>query len=214
MHIIESDADIVKGSQALALADPVMKQVLAATGTPPLRLRDPGFAGLMRIIAGQQLSVAAAASIWKKLCLQFDPMTPEAISSVPDDALRACGFSSPKIRTARHLCAALKSGDLALDGLGEMPVEEAISHLCQVKGVGPWTAEIYLMFCLGHGDIWPSGDLALQIAVQDAYALSNRPSAGDTIKIAEQWRPWRAVAARAFWAYYAVCRRPDSGIPV
>ena len=214
MHTIETEADMAKGAEALSRADPVMRQVLVATGLPALRRRAPGFAGLMRIVAGQQLSVAAAASIWAKLEQRISPMTVETVTLASDTALRDCGFSRPKVKTARHICAALEAGMLDFPVLASMPVEEAIAYLCQVKGIGPWTAEIYLLFCLGNGDIWPAGDLALQIAVQDAYGLANRPSPAMTLGIAECWRPWRGVAACALWEYYKVCRSPNSGLPV
>ena len=214
MHTIETDTDIAKGVKALSVADPVMRQVLVATGLPALRRREPGYAGLMRIIAGQQLSVAAATAIWAKMEQAIVPMTAETIMQTPDAGLRECGFSRPKIKTARHICAALADGTLDLAALSEMPGEDAIKHMCQVNGIGPWTAEIYLLFCLGIGDIWPAGDLALQVAVQDAYGLANRPSPEATLGIAERWRPWRGVAACALWEYYKVCRSPNSGIPV
>ncbi len=214
MHTIETEADIATGAKALANADPVMRQVLAATGLPALRRRAPGFAGLMRIIAGQQLSVAAAAAIWAKMERAIVPMTADTIARTNEAGLRACGFSRPKIKTARHICAALEDGTLDLTALPGMPVDDAIAHLCQVKGIGPWTAEIYLLFCLGNGDIWPAGDLALQVAVQDAYGLGQRPSPDATLRFADRWRPWRGVAACALWEYYKVCRSPNSGLPV
>lgn len=214
MHRIRSEQDIGQGVAALEKACPVIRQVLAATGMPPLRLGAPGFAGLMRIVAGQQLSVAAAGAIWSRLETRIDPMTPDQFAKTRDEDLQACGFSRPKIRTARHVSTAIAEGSLDLDALETMDVDEGIAHMCEVKGIGPWTAEIYMMFCLGHADIWPSGDLALQVALQDAYGLETRPDAPSTIPLVESWRPWRGVAARALWSYYKVCRSPLSGVPL
>ncbi|MBZ0217992.1 MAG: DNA-3-methyladenine glycosylase [Fimbriimonadaceae bacterium] len=214
MRIIETEADIREGVAALVEIDPIIGKIVGLTGMPPLRRREPGFAGMMRIVSGQQLSVASANAIWNRVEAKIKPMSAEKMLRVRDATLRGCGFSGPKIRTARAVSAAILDGSLDLDLIDTLSIEDAMEMLCAVKGIGPWTAEIYLMFCLGHPDIWPGGDLALQIAVQDAHEFENRPSAAACVEIAERWQPWRGVAARLFWAYYAVRRKPTSGAPV
>ncbi len=214
MRIIKSEADIRDGVAALVAGDPLMNDIVKLTGMPPLRLREPGFGGLMRIVSGQQLSVASANAIWGRVEKKVKPMSAEKMSRVRDSTLRGCGFSGPKIRTARAVAQAVKEGQLDLPDLENMSIDLAMEMLCAVKGIGPWTAEIYLMFCIGHPDIWPGGDLALQVAVQDALKLEARPTASECVEIAARWHPWRGVAARLFWSYYAVRRKPASGAPV
>jgi DNA-3-methyladenine glycosylase II len=179
------------------------------TGLPPLRRAEPGFAGLLHIVTEQQVSLASAAAIWGRMVEQLQPMTPEHLATLSDEALRAPGLSMPKIRTIRALCEALASGVLDLDHVARAPNEHAFEALTAIKGIGPWTAEIYLLSCLGRRDVWPAGDLALQVAAQAAFALDARPDAKAMRAMAEPWRPWRAIAARVLWSYY----RAVKGLP-
>ena len=175
---------------------------IAKAGRPPLRRRSDGFAGLAAIIVSQQLSTASANAIWGRLAAAFDPLDPEAILRARPARLARLGLSAPKIRALKEIARAVKRGDLALAALGELAAEEAHAALTAVHGIGPWTADIYLLSCLGHADAWPAGDLALQEAVRLAFELPARPTAKEMMALAERWRPWRAVAARILWSYY------------
>ena len=192
---------------ALVGSCPHLARVHAVAGAPPLRRRPAGFKGLARIIVGQQLSVASAAAIWDRLEARVQPFTAQELLTVPDRDLRAAGLSRVKIATLRGLAHALDDGTLDLDALTHAPDEIIHAELTALKGIGPWTADIYILFCLARADAWSPGDLALQYAVRDALALDARPGLDEMVAIAEAWRPWRSVAARLLWAYYGVQRR-------
>lgn len=221
--IIDSEQALAQGIEALA-ADPAMAHLIALGARPPLRKRDGGFVGLAGIVVAQQLSTASAGAIWRKLVARFDPLTPFAILAASEAELRGVGLSAPKIRTLRSIAAAIEGGELVLDGLTQMPAEEAHAALCRVSGIGPWTADIYLLFCLGHPDILPAGDLALQEAARLALSLERRPSEPVLRALAERWRPWRGAAAYILWAYYRIAKSregapmgeapPDSAAPI
>ncbi len=133
--------------------------------------------------------------------------------SAGEDDLRGCGLSAPKIRTLRAIAQAVAENHVPLDALSAMPADEAHARLCTIKGIGPWTADIYLLFCLGHPDAFPAGDLALQEAVRMGYALDARPTTKELDAISARWRPWRGAAAKLLWAYYGALKR-GSGIPI
>ena len=211
--ILDSDAALEQGLRALAQHDPVMKRIIGLGARPPLRKREPGFVGLAGIIVSQQLSTASANAIWKRIEARFPALSPDAIAAASDEDLRAAGLSAPKIRTLRAIAAAVASGALPLDGLGDLGADEAHAILTEVKGIGPWTADIYLLFCLGHADAFPAGDLALQEAARLAYELEARPSDKELLALAEGWRPWRGVAAKVLWAYYRIAKSRE-GAPV
>ncbi len=173
---------------------------------PPLRRREGGFEGLVRIVVSQQLSVASAEAIWGRLQTAVTPFEAAGFLVTDDATLRGAGLSAPKIRTMRAIAEAVTSGAVDLDALSIDDADAAHASLCSVKGIGPWTADIYLLFCLGHPDAWPAGDLALQHAVGHALKLEARPDQKTMAEIGERWRPWRGAAARLFWAYYAVVR--------
>ena len=200
---IDNEASLSAGVAALQRLDPdVVNRLLAVGGPPPMRRREAGFPGLAAIIVSQQVSVASASAILGKLEAQFAPLTPERLAKAADADLRACGLSAPKIRAMRSASDEIAAGRLALDRLHALDAEEAHHALLAIKGVGPWTADIFLLFCLGHPDAFPSGDLALQEAARLALALRSRPDAARLEQIAERWRPWRGVAAHMLWAYY------------
>jgi DNA-3-methyladenine glycosylase II len=199
---IHSEADLDVALTALGRIDPRFVALLATAGRPPLRRREDGFAGLAAIIVAQQLSTASAAAIWGRLAAAFDPLEPAAILRARPARLARLGLSAPKIRTLKAIARAVQRGELALPALAELAAEEAHAALTAVHGVGPWTADIYLLSCLGHADAWPAGDLALQEAARVAFALPARPTAKEMLTLAEGWRPWRAVAARILWSYY------------
>src|SRR5271170_6182313 len=199
---IHTETDLDVALAALAKADPRFVSLIAKAGRPPLRRRSDGFAGLAAIVVSQQLSTASANAIWGRLAAAFDPLDPSAILRARPARLARLGLSGPKIRALKKIARAVDRGDLALATLGELAAEDAHAALTAVHGIGPWTADIYLLSCLGHADAWPAGDLALQEAARAAFALPARPTAKEMIALAEPWRPWRAVAARVLWTYY------------
>ncbi len=207
MRIIETEADIAEGTEALIASCPHLAQVHLLTGPPPLRRRADGFEGLAQIVVGQQLSIASANAIWSRLEAAVRPFDAPQFLAVNDDALRACGLSAGKVATLRGLANAVAQGELDFDSLRDKDDAALYEALTALKGIGPWTADIYRLFCLGHADAWSPGDLALQYAVMDALGLEKRPSPADMNEIAEAWRPWRGVAARLLWSYYAHRRR-------
>lgn len=213
MDVIASQDDLDRGIAALLQADGRLATVFAKTGRPPLRRSEGGYRGVMRIIAGQQVSKASAAAIWHRMESVLAPMEPVHVVGLEEDAFRAAGLSGPKIKAVQSLTSAIVAGELDLSELETADDETVITQLCKVKGIGPWSAEVYSLSCLGRPDAWPGGDLALQIAAADAFALPDRPDAKAMIEIAETWRPWRSVAARLLWAYYAVMLgRQDQGL--
>jgi len=202
MNIIHTEEDVARGVAELASICPHMKMIGETCGVPPLRWREPGFGGLVSTITGQQLSTSSANAIRAKLRAVIDPITPEALMAMTDEDLRACGYSSPKIRTLRAIAGAILSGELPFEALGAMSPEDAQAALVKIHGIGPWTAEVWMMFCLGTQDIFAPGDLALQEGAKLAMGLENRPTTKEMAVIATRWSPWRAVAARLIWAYY------------
>jgi DNA-3-methyladenine glycosylase II len=210
---IRTEADLDLALTALGQADPRFLALMAAAGRPPLRRRPGGFEGLVATIVAQQLSTASANAIGGRLTAAFDPLTPEAIMKARPARLARLGLSAPKIRTLKAIARAIVRGELALAGLAELAAEEAHGALTAVHGIGPWTADIYLLSCLGHADAWPAGDLALQEAARLAFGLEARPTAKEMVPLAESWRPWRSVAARVLWSYYRTVKRRE-GAPI
>jgi DNA-3-methyladenine glycosylase II len=210
---IETEADIRDGIKALRRKCAIIRRVHDLTGMPPLRRREAGLEGLARIIVGQQLSVASAEAIWARFETVAKPFAATSVLALSDDDLRAVGLSRPKIRTLRAVCQAVADG-LDLTGFDRKADEEIHATLTAISGVGPWTADIFILFCLGRADGFAAGDLALQVAAQRAFELDERPNAAALADLAERWRPWRGVAARLLWAYYRVVRSASSGLPV
>ena len=204
--LLETDAVLKRGLAVLSKADPVMARLAAEGVTPQLRKRPPGFEGLAWIVVGQQVSTASAAAIWGRLRTILEPATPQRFLELSDETLRAAGLSAGKVRTLRAVATEVIEGRLPLGELHHCPADEAHGLLTRVKGIGPWTADIYLLFCLGHSDAFPSGDLAVQEAARLAYGLEQRPDAKALNALAESWRPWRGVAAKVLWAYYQVVK--------
>lgn len=201
--LLDTQDTLARSLDALRARDPqAIGHMMEVAGPVPLRRRDPGFAGLCAIIASQQVSTAAAAAITGRLHAAFEPFEPQAVLAATDERLRACGLSGPKIRTVRAIARGVADGALHFDALGSMPAVAAHAALCEIHGVGPWTADIFLLFCLGHPDAWPVADLALQEAARIALKLRARPDAKRLTRIGERWRPHRGVAAHLLWAYY------------
>ncbi len=213
MSHIHTDADLDAGMTALVASDPRLVAVLAKAGMPKLRRRPAGFPGLCAIVCGQQLSTASAAAIWGRLAAAFDPMHHDSVRQARADKLARLGLSKPKIKTLKAIGSAISRGQIDLEAVGNMPADDAHAALIALHGIGPWTADIYLLFCLGHADAWPAGDLALQEAARIAFGLRKRPDAKAMVRLAEQWRPRRGVAAHLLWSYYHAVKRRE-GAPV
>lgn len=205
-RIIATDADIAEGLAHLGDVCTVLRGLVPLAGEIPLRRREPGFEGLCGIVVAQQLSVASAGAIWSRFVAGLDPLTPETLLAADDATLGRIGLSRPKMRTLRAVSEAIVEGRLPMERLARADAEEAHELLTAVKGIGPWTADIFLLFCLGHADAFAPGDLALQEAARLAHGLDARPNAAELAAIAERWRPWRGVAARLLWAYYKVAK--------
>ena len=188
--------------EALAAGDPDIAEAYRRCGLPPERGSAPGFAGLIRMIAGQQVSVQSARAIIERLEARVDPLTAEAFLRTTEDDLRAVGFSRPKMRYGRILAEEIAGGGLDIDGLAGLDDEAAITALTRVKGIGRWTAEIYLLFALGRPDVLPAGDLALCVAAQHLKKLEVRPDPKVMAALGEAWQPHRSAAARFLWHLY------------
>ena len=190
------------GLDAIADREPAFARALSLAGYPEPRIRERGYRTLLRTIVGQQVSVAAAASVWRKLEAELgEEMAPEVVLAAEFDALRACGLSRQKQGYARSLCELVASGELDLENLPEDD-EDAIAGLVRIKGIGRWSAEIYLLFAEGRPDIWPAGDLAVQAGIGRILALPERPSEKQARALAEPWSPHRGAAAILTWHCY------------
>ena len=204
---IADEAALAAALAGLQALDPeTVGAMLAVGGPPPLRWREPGFAGLVGIIVSQQVSVASANAMVARLQAAFSPLDAASVLAAEEATLKACGLSQAKMRALKALAEATTNG-LDLAGLAALEAEAAHDALIAVKGVGPWTADLFLLFCLGHPDAFPAGDLALQEAARLALGLGKRPDARKLEQIAERWRPLRGVAARLLWAYYRGVKR-------
>ncbi|MBM7043654.1 DNA-3-methyladenine glycosylase 2 family protein [Rhizobium lusitanum] len=210
MQIIRDEGDIERGLAALLELDPRLRPVAAEAGAVPLRLREPGFEGLAHIIVSQVVSRASADAIWGRMTARLGGVTADGYAGLEPDAWRAFGLSRIKHDTLARVADAVVGGGLDLHALSAESPKKALSELMAIKGIGPWTAEVYLMFCGGHADVFPAGDVALQAAVGMAFGHEERPLAKALAREAAVWAPWRSVAARLFWAYYAAKTRRDA----
>lgn len=200
-RIIHSLDCVAEGAAWLRQAEPRFATAMTQCGPLPLRRRTDGFAQLLSAIVSQQVSVASANAIWKRL--QAARLTgPRKIKWASDEDLRAAGLSRQKIRYAR----ALSEAEIDFKDLRDKPTHDVVAILTEVSGIGVWTAEIYAMFSLGRADVFAPGDLALQEAARDLFELEKRPSEKELRSLAEAWSPWRSVAARILWAYYHVVK--------
>jgi DNA-3-methyladenine glycosylase II len=204
---LNSQADLDDAIKALVKKDPRLKPVLKMAGMPALRRREPGFAGLAAIVCGQQLSVASAAAIWGRVSTAFDPFHHDSVRKARTDRLGRLGLSAAKIKTLKALARELCAERLNLEALADEDADVAHAKLTALHGIGPWTADIYLLFCLGHGDAWPAGDLAVQEAMRIGLDLAARPTVKQMAPLAEPWRPLRGAAAHLWWAYYHAVKK-------
>lgn len=198
--------------RALLRRNPSLRPIARQAGAFDIRLTPGGFPGLTRVICGQQLSVASARAIWARFAALPGALDPATYLTLDEAAIRAVGFSAAKYRTVRTVAAAIVNGELDFEQLEALPADEAVAYLTAQNGIGPWTAEIYLMFCSGHPDIFPAGDLALQKAVGHALGMDHAPSAKELIEIARRWSPYRHAAALMFWRYYAAVMKKAGGV--
>jgi DNA-3-methyladenine glycosylase II len=209
---LDTQADLDDAIATLVKQDPRLKPILAQTGMPALRRREPGFVGLAHIICGQQLSTASATAIWGRLSAAFDPFDHHAVRRARTDRLGRLGLSAAKIRTLKSLARELAAERVNFDVLAEEDADAAHHTLTALHGIGPWTADVYLLFCLGHGDAWPAGDLAVQEAVKIGLGLSTRPTPKQMAPLAEPWRPLRGAAAHLWWSFYRVIKKREGVI--
>ncbi len=209
---LNSQADLEDAVHALLRQDPRLKSVFELTGMPALRRREPGFAGLAHIVTGQQLSTASASAIWARVSAAFDPFDPEKLRKARADRLGRLGLSAAKIKTLKSIARELAAERLNLDVLANEDADVAHNTLTALHGIGPWTADVYLLFCLGHGDAWPAGDLAVQEAIKIGLGLKTRPTPKEMAPLAEPWRPLRGAAAHLWWSYYRVLKKREGVI--
>lgn len=210
MRRIDSMDDVAEGLMTLARIDVRLARAIELTGPVPLRRKPPGYPALTEIILSQMVSKASANALWRKLELAAGEINPAAVLELSDEQLRTAGLSRAKAETLRRVGQAVIAGELDLEHLCALEGREAIKRLTSIKGLGPWTAEVYLLFCAGHPDIFPAGDVALQSAAAHMLGLEARPQTKVLAGLAERWSPWRGVAARLLWAYYAQVMRRDA----
>jgi DNA-3-methyladenine glycosylase II len=209
---LNSQSDLDDAIHALVKSDPRLQPILKVAGMPALRQREPGFAGLAAIIVGQQVSTASAAAIWGRVSKAFDPFHHEALQKARADRLGRLGLSAAKIKTLKALARELASERLNLDVLAEEDADVAHNTLTALHGIGPWTADVYLLFCLSHGDAWPAGDVAIQEAIKVGLGLKERPTVKQMAPLAEPWRPLRGAAAHLWWSYYHAIKKREGVI--
>jgi DNA-3-methyladenine glycosylase II len=199
--VLNHDA-LARGVRLLARRDPDLRRVVKRFGAPPMWERESGFSTLLHIILEQQVSLASARAAHNKLLELASPLTPQRFLQLDDATLKNVGFSRQKTGYGRNLAQSIKDGILNLDALTAMDDASVRAELVKIKGIGRWTADIYLLMVLRRPDVWPTGDLALAVAAQRVKNLPVRPSDAQLIEMSAKWRPWRAVAARILWHYY------------
>ena len=205
MSALYAPEGLAEGVSILA-AEPVFAEILDRAGPPQFRRRRNGFGTLLHIILEQQVSIDAAAAMHRRLVGLCNPLTPAAYLTLDDATLRACGFSRQKMGYARHLAELVDSGRFDFARIALADDEAAVTQLLSVKGIGRWSAEVYMLFALGRPDIWPAGDLGLQVAVGDHLGAGARRHEIELRRLGEAWRPWRSVAACLFWQSYLHAR--------
>jgi DNA-3-methyladenine glycosylase II len=200
-------ATLAEGLDVLSRVDSDIARALDEAGPPSIRGREPGFEALLSAIVSQQISKAAAQTVWDRLAAAANPLSPESVLALDEEALRAAGLSRQKANYARSLAEAVVTGAVDLDGLPSLPDEDVVEQLVSLKGIGRWSAEIYLLFALGRADAFPADDLALMIGAQRLKRLDERPNRTTLMELAELWRPWRGPAALLLWHYYSATGR-------
>ncbi len=207
------DEQLRQGLNELAATDPDIERLAHRHGSPPLWPRSPTFATLIQIILEQQISLKAAETVFKKVEAALGGVSPDNILAAGESGLRALGITRQKSRYCHELALHVSDGRLPLNDLHTQSIEDGRHALLRVPGLGPWSVDVYYMSALRHPDIWPKGDLALAIAMQDIKQLPERPDHSTQSRIAEAWAPWRSVAARLLWMDYLVQRGQFSSDP-
>jgi DNA-3-methyladenine glycosylase II len=205
-----TQATLLTAVEHLTQTDPDLAEIVARFGPPPLWAREPGFPTLVLMILEQQVSLASARAAYDRLAAATGEITPASVLQLDDATLRTIGFSRQKTAYTRHLAAAIEEGRFDPHALGAMNDDDVRRALVALKGIGPWTAEVYLLMALGRPDAWPHYDLGLIVAAQEIKALPQRPSPQELEALAEPWRPYRAVAARILWHHYLSTRTRKS----
>ena len=206
---LDSVAAIDSHLDQLMRLDPQLLAVRERAGPVDPRINPPGFVGISRIVCGQLLSVASANAIWARYERIAAALDPVGFLALDEEVIRAVGFSGGKYRTVRAIAEAMADGKLDFDHLESLPAAEATKYLTAHRGIGPWTAEVYLMFCAGHPDVFPAGDLAIRKAVMDGLGYDDVPEIKALASYAQRWAPHRSAAALLFWRYYAITRNRE-----
>ena len=195
-------ASLTRAARRLASQDEDLAAILEKHGPPPLWARAPGFPTLLHIILEQQVSLASAKAVFDRVAASLSPLTPAAVMAAGEHRLRGLGLTRQKAVYCMHAAGAIADGSLSLPALSGLPDDQALAHLMRLKGIGPWSAEVYLLMAMLRADIWPAGDLALATAMMKVKRLRRRPLPDRLRKMAEPWRPFRSVAARMLWQSY------------
>jgi DNA-3-methyladenine glycosylase II len=203
---LRTKRDLKKGVAELVAIDRSLKKIARHADKLAVPQGEEGFEALIEIIVSQQLSSAAADTIFGRVKARVVPFDPPTLLATDAESLRAAGLSAPKQKHMRSIATRILSGELDLARVAEMHDDDAHAHLIETSGIGPWTAQVYLMSSLKRADVWPAGDVSLQAAVTKALGLRKRPNIKKMIALGERWRPWRTVAARLFWTHYRVTR--------
>lgn len=193
---------LLQAARDLASRDETLARILVTHGAPPMWRRATGFSTLVHIILEQQVSLKSAKAMLLRLQSKIDPFTPEQFALLGDPYLRGLGVTRQKSAYLLHLSSSIISGELSFTKLSRMPDEEIRQRLTRIKGIGSWSADVYLLMAMRRADIWPAGDLALAVAAKELWSLEKRPTPDELEQIAEKWRPYRAVAARMLWQHY------------
>lgn len=200
--VIETDADIATGAEFLVAREPCFEKIIAIHGLPSARLVENNLASLLKIVTEQLISLKAADAIWRRINTRLHPFEPREILKYSVEDLQDLGLTRAKAQSFRAIAKANHSGELDFDSLLKAPDHDVLAKLMALPGIGPWTADIYLLTALGRADACPAGDLALQLAAQDLFAMDGRPAPKAFLERAENWKPWRSVAARLLWSHY------------
>jgi DNA-3-methyladenine glycosylase II len=210
---IPTPAELIRARKALAAADPGLAVIEAAIPEVAWRSHEGGYRGLVAMITGQQVSTHAAAAIWKRFSEGVGAVPPRAVLGFDEATLKGFGLSTQKVRYVHGIAEACESGACDFDGIARMSDAEAVEMMIGMKGVGRWTAELYLLFCEGRMDVFPAGDLALQEGIRMADGHGERPNEKQLYARAEAWRPYRGMAAHMLWAYYGMIKRREIAPP-
>ena len=211
---IKTQRDIVEGLKKLSQLDETLLPIIEQTPSIPLRREQSGFPSLVRIIIGQHISTASASAIHARFIEAINPVTAENYLKAKEATLVEIGLTRAKQATIVNVSETILDGTLNLEEINQLEATQAIKQLTALKGIGPWTAEVYLLFCAGHPDIFAAGDLALREAVRHAYKMTERPSEKELRQIATKWSPYRGIATRLFWSYYAAIKGVGKGQPL